>query len=181
MQNELKAIAAEMRELNARLESLARRLEALETLEDAPVESATEEPPVETVIEEIPTIIEEIIMVEPEADPATEPEPELEAELEPEAEEEPVEEEEPVNATERTIAPIKLTLNDRYRFRRELFGNSDAEMAELLSLIEAMQSADEVKEYLSEDLGWDLEDPNVGDFVDACCLRFSNRSPLFGN
>ncbi len=58
-----------------------------------------------------------------------------------------------------------LSLNDRFRFRRELFGNSDIRMNETLSLIDAMQSYEEAEDYILNDLNWDVENPDVSEFM----------------
>ena len=58
-----------------------------------------------------------------------------------------------------------LSLNDRFRFRRELFGNSDIRMNETLSLINAMQSYEEAEDYILNDLNWDVENPDVAEFM----------------
>ena len=58
-----------------------------------------------------------------------------------------------------------LSLNDRFRFRRELFGNSDIRMTETLALLDTMEGYTEAREYLTEDLGWDAEEPVVKEFL----------------
>lgn len=58
-----------------------------------------------------------------------------------------------------------LSLNDRFRFRRELFGNSDIRMNETLALIDAMHSYDEAEDYILNDLNWDLDNPEVTEFM----------------
>lgn len=58
-----------------------------------------------------------------------------------------------------------LSLNDRFRFRRELFGNSDIRMTETLALLDTMEGYAEAREYLTEDLGWDAEEPVVQEFL----------------
>lgn len=68
-----------------------------------------------------------------------------------------------------------FTLNDRYRFRRELFGNSDAEMVDTLELLAAMNSPEEVEEYLFVDLGWDSSNPDVAEFLAIVRRRFLDR------
>lgn len=73
---------------------------------------------------------------------------------------------------------IKISINDRYRFRRELFGNSDAEMNDTLQLISAMQSADEVTDYLVDDLRWNVDDEIVKDFIRAVTERFNDHPTL---
>lgn len=58
-----------------------------------------------------------------------------------------------------------LSLNDRFRFRRELFGNSDIRMNETLALIDAMHSYEEAEDYILNDLSWDEENPEVAEFM----------------
>ena len=60
---------------------------------------------------------------------------------------------------------IKLTLNDRYRFRRELFNFSDEEMDEALEALSEMSSVEEVEDYFYNDLCWESEDEIVQEFM----------------
>ena len=74
----------------------------------------------------------------------------------------------PVKQSEPKVAQAKpaFTLNDRFRFRRELFNNSDAEYSSAMDLIAAMESYEEAEEYFLDNLGWSLENPDVKDFMD---------------
>lgn len=58
-----------------------------------------------------------------------------------------------------------FSLNDRFRYRRELFGNSDVEMNDTLNLVETMHSFGEAEEFFYGDLEWDRESPEVKDFM----------------
>lgn len=58
-----------------------------------------------------------------------------------------------------------FTLNDRFRYRRELFGNSEVEMCNTINMIEAMQSFAEAEDYFYGDLEWDKDSPEVADFM----------------
>ena len=60
---------------------------------------------------------------------------------------------------------IKLSLNDRYRFRRELFNFSDEEMEEALEMLSEMNSVEEVEDYFYNDLCWEPEDDIVREFM----------------
>lgn len=66
-----------------------------------------------------------------------------------------------------------FNLNDKFRFRRELFGNSDAQYVECLDMLSAMNSISEATEYLYDDLGWDPNNEDVRDFV-AILSNFYN-------
>lgn len=58
-----------------------------------------------------------------------------------------------------------FTLNDRFRFRRELFEGDDADFTETLKLLADMDSYAEACDYLYNDMMWDKTDPNVADFM----------------
>lgn len=65
-----------------------------------------------------------------------------------------------------------FSLNDMFRFRRELFGNSGAVMTDALHLVEAMQSYDEAEDYFYGDLGWDRESDDVKEFMETIKKHF---------
>lgn len=68
--------------------------------------------------------------------------------------------------TSQAIGDIRrnITINDRFLFRRELFGGSDEEFNDTLDLIATMHSPEEAAEYLFDDLAWDRENPTVKEF-----------------
>ena len=67
-----------------------------------------------------------------------------------------------------------FTLNDRFRVRRELFGNSENRLVEAVDIIDAMNSLDEAEEYFYGDLGWDRESDDVKDFMAIVANHFSS-------
>lgn len=85
-------------------------------------------------------------------------------------EEEP-EEDEPIKLDEALQRSLSkdlsraFSLNDRFRYRRELFSNSEVEMRNTLNIVEAMQSYAEAEDYFYGDLEWDSESPEVKDFM----------------
>ena len=115
---------------------------------------------------------------EPEAPTAGEPEPEPIAEPEPVAEPEVA----PQPTVAETVAtPEKLdeklsrqrardifkafTLNDKFRFRHELFRNSQEEFDDTLNVISEMSNFEEAEEYFFDDLCWNPESQDVKDFM----------------
>ena len=102
------------------------------------------------------------VIVEPEPVPVQEPI------IVPEPEPEPIPEPEPAQPT-RTAVNTRLlkafTLNDKFRFRRELFNGDDDDFADTLSLLAHMPSYAEAADYLTNDLLWDTRNPNVEDFL----------------
>lgn len=59
-----------------------------------------------------------------------------------------------------------FTINDRFRFRRELFGGNDSDFSETLHLLADMDSYAEAEDYLYNDLMWDSANPAVADFME---------------
>lgn len=100
---------------------------------------------------------------EPEAEPEIEVEPETESKAT-EAAPEP----EPEKAS------IALTLNDKFRFKRELFGNNAAELSDALDVVNAVSSKAELEDYFYNDLCWDPENPDVKDFMEIASARFKS-------
>lgn len=129
-----------------------------------------QEPMVELVLDDAST-------TEPDAETpnvADEPEDveaEDDIEEEPEANEKASDDSEPLRLDEKLqrsrSKDLKsaFSLNDTFRFRRELFGNSAAEMTDALHLVEAMHSFDEAEDYFYGDLGWDRESDDVKEFM----------------
>ncbi|WP_290452974.1 hypothetical protein [uncultured Muribaculum sp.] len=68
-----------------------------------------------------------------------------------------------------------FSLNDRFRFKRELFGNSDSDFTDTINLIEAMATLSEATEYFYEDLEWDPENAEVIDFMQIITKHFQGR------
>ena len=131
----------------------------------APEPEAVPAPEPEPIYEVAP---EPEVIVEPEPVPVQEPEPVIVPEPEPEPEPEPIPEPEPAQPT-RTAVNTRLlkafTLNDKFRFRRELFNGDDEDFADTLSLLAHMPSYAEAADYLTNDLLWDTRNPNVEDFL----------------
>lgn len=67
---------------------------------------------------------------------------------------------------------IKIPLNDRYIFRRELFNFSDEEMQEALQVVEEMSSVEELEDYFYNDLCWDPDNEVVKDFMSIITSQF---------
>ncbi|MDE5648234.1 MAG: hypothetical protein K2I57_10525 [Muribaculaceae bacterium] len=59
-----------------------------------------------------------------------------------------------------------LTLNDRFRFRRELFGGSDTAMKAIMSVIATLPTLDAAMHYLTDEQGMDVESEEVCYFLE---------------
>lgn len=66
-----------------------------------------------------------------------------------------------------------FSLNDKFRFRRELFSNSEVAMTNAINMVQAMNSYDEAEEYFFQDLGWDAESEEVKDFMSVIQKHFT--------
>ena len=132
-----------------------------------PEQPVAPEPEAVPATEPVPEPIYEVasepdVIVEPEPVPVQEPI------IVPEPEPEPIPEPEPAQPP-RTAVNTRLlkafTLNDKFRFRRELFNGDDDDFADTLSLLAHMPSYAEAADYLTNDLLWDTRNPNVEDFL----------------
>lgn len=129
-----------------------------------------QEPMVELVLDDEPTA-EPDVETPNVADETEDVEAEDNIEEEPEANEKASDDSEPLRLDEKLqrsrSKDLKsaFSLNDTFRFRRELFGNSAAEMTDALHMVEAMHSFDEAEDYFYGDLGWDRESDDVKEFM----------------
>ena len=139
----------ELLDIARELQALGRRLEAI----------AAAEPEIADIIAPEPAPAAE--SAEPAPAAACEPEPA------------------PAPVSERSAEPLPITfsLNDRYRFRRGLFGGSDEAMSLAVSRIADMRSAEEVEHYLAAN-DFDLDDDLVKDFLRITTRRFDAHPPL---
>ncbi len=58
-----------------------------------------------------------------------------------------------------------FSLNDRFRFRRELFGGNEEKMNKAISDLNDLSSYEESVTYLNKVLNWNIEDASVADFI----------------
>lgn len=57
-----------------------------------------------------------------------------------------------------------FTINDRFRFRRSLFGGENPRFLETVGVIESVDNLRQAEDYMTDDLQWDLENPEVRQF-----------------
>ena len=152
-----------------------------EELETEPEEELEPEVEAEPEIEEEPeSELEEEIEAEPEEELEPEIVPEIEAEPEPEiiknvdetAPEAIITLDEAFIRNKAKDLKSAFSLNDTFRFRRELFGNSAADMNDAIDLVNAMNSYEEAEDYFINDLGWDAESDEVGEFMEIIRNHF---------
>lgn len=68
-----------------------------------------------------------------------------------------------------------FSINDRFRFRRELFGGSDAEMQEVLDQLGAMENPEQADAYMLAYPGFDANNPEVVAFMAIVRRALSDR------
>lgn len=66
-----------------------------------------------------------------------------------------------------------FTINDRYRFRRELFSNNEHDFVDNLNLVQAMSCYEDAEDYFYNDLQWDSESEDVVEFM-SIIFRYFN-------
>lgn len=151
--------------------------EFIETVLDSEDEEVQEEAPAEEPAPEQEITEEEPLVA---GQPEAEKEAEAEEEAETEAEEAPQSEarsdlrvDEMLSRREARELRKAFTLNDKFRFRRELFNNDNDKFREALERIERMHSNEEAVAYMTGELGWNLEDEAPSDFAATVANHFA--------
>lgn len=67
-----------------------------------------------------------------------------------------------------------FTINDRYRFRRELFCNNEVDFVDNLNLVQAMSCYEDAEDYFYNDLQWDSENEDVVEFMSVIFKYFNS-------
>ncbi len=62
-----------------------------------------------------------------------------------------------------------FTLNDKFRFIRDIFNGSEGEFTDTLNVLADMDNAAEATDYLLNDMMLDRENPAVADFLSIVC------------
>lgn len=72
-----------------------------------------------------------------------------------------------------TKGKLVFSINDKYRFRRDLFGNSDADFNNSLALVASMDSYEEAEDYFINELGMEPSRRSVMDFLEIINKYFN--------
>ena len=119
-----------------------------------------------------------------ESEPEQEPESESEIELEEELKEEITpnsslltpnsEESTPISEAPAELRNLMsvIGLNDRFRFRHDLFSDSNDLFKETIEILNAIENFDKAVDYLQEKFNWDEEDATVVYFYDIIKPKF---------
>lgn len=68
-----------------------------------------------------------------------------------------------------------ISINDKRRFCRELFSNSEVKYRDAIDMIHAMNSYDEAEDYFYNDLCWNVDNDEVKDFMSRVQNHFRNH------
>ena len=140
------------------------------------------EPEPEPIVEPAPIVESEPVV---ESEPAIEPEPELEQEeVEVEVEVEPTPNSSLLTpncevATPNCETPVELRnlmsiigLNDRFRFRHDLFSDSNDLFKETIEILNTIENFDKAVDYLQDKFKWNEEDATVVYFYEIIKPKF---------
>lgn len=97
------------------------------------------------------------------------------AEPEPAPAPEPIKLDEMLSRREAKDLTRAFTLNDKFRFTRQLFGGNKAQFADALNMLMAMHTLDEACEYLTADLAIDPDTEDGADFIAIVTNHFKGR------
>ena len=67
---------------------------------------------------------------------------------------------------EASSGKLVFSINEKYRFKKELFNNSELEFNNTLVLVASMEDFEEAEDYFINDLGWNTATPEVKDFLE---------------
>lgn len=65
-----------------------------------------------------------------------------------------------------------FSLNDRFFFKKELFGGDESKMSKVIDDLNQVSSLDDAMSYLRSELNWDFDNAVVADFVSRLEKRF---------
>lgn len=71
------------------------------------------------------------------------------------------------NQDEKPRGKLVFSINERFRFRKELFENSDADFNNTLALVASMEDYEEAEDYFLNEEGFDSKNPIVIEFLDV--------------
>lgn len=75
------------------------------------------------------------------------------------------EEEEEENSEPPQRGKLVFSINEKFRFKKELFRNSDVDFNNTLALIASMENYEEAEDYFINEEGFEREDPVVKEFL----------------
>ena len=65
-----------------------------------------------------------------------------------------------------------FSLNDRFRFRRDLFHGNEEQMNQVIADLNQIDSLDEALRFIDTNLSWDMNNETVADFIKLLEKRY---------
>ena len=65
-----------------------------------------------------------------------------------------------------------ITLGDRFRFQRELFGGNGEKMNKAISDFNSFETMTEAQDYMTKNFDWSLDNEAVSDFIQLLQRRY---------
>lgn len=186
---QIEMLRKQMEEHQALLKSIPHQV--AEPMPETPRPEIIEElktpvPEVQSVPETIPVSSPQVVEINPEPQINPEPEPQPVIKPEPIAEtpqmavttEHPVTERSGLFLSDllekKNLSDFRkaFSLNDRFRFRRELFGGDEERMNKAITELNNIHTYEDSVTYLNNELKWNIEDEAVADFIKLLEKRF---------
>lgn len=73
----------------------------------------------------------------------------------------------PPAVSEAKNGKLVFSINERFRFKKELFSNSDVDFNNTLALVASMDNYEEAEEYFLNEEGFDIANPLVREFLEV--------------
>lgn len=70
------------------------------------------------------------------------------------------------DSSENTRGKLVFSINERYRFKKDLFDNSDIAFNNSLALVASMENYEEAEDYFLNEIGMNNTDKSVNEFLD---------------
>jgi hypothetical protein len=163
------AILESMIELEERLVTLKNPVVESCIVENSEKESVQEEPIKELIVEQESVkepVVEEQLVIETVVEESTIVEVQITDSV--------LEESAPIEEVQeyRNLMSV-IGLNDRFRFRHDLFSNSDDVFRETIQILNTIEKFSQAVDYLNEKFGWDQDDATVVYFYEIIKPKFS--------
>lgn len=145
---------------------------------EEPVASSAVRPPTEDTLPAPPVVAEAVVKTETAQEPVAQPSPVEMSEPEGLSPTSPLAEKQGLFLNDllekRYLSDFRkaFSLNDRFRFRRELFGGDEEKMNRAIAELNEIGSYEEALAYLHTELKWNEEEEAVADFVKLLEKRY---------
>lgn len=180
IEGQLEKQLANVELITARIKSEEEKLMELMAIQESQMEETIQESAPEP---EVVEVIPELPVVEVKEEPLPTPSPVVSVPSKTEQVSttgRTIQEEKPAMSLKEIFEKKNLTdfkksfsLNDRFLFKKELFGGDEAKMTKVINDLNEMTSLQDAKAYITVEMNWDRENPFVMDFVSRLEKRYN--------